>query len=131
VPDIDEHTEESTLLNVNQIYNEALSLMPQIEASQYRIESSYMSLMMAKGARYPRISLNASYGTGYSNARKDSEIHLGQPIPSGYFRIDDSGNYIQDVYQFSYDYTYKTRAFEDQIKDNASASWLTNKNKYF
>ncbi len=121
-PDIDWIPVENALLSVEQIYNEAVKNMPQVDAAKYRTESAYRTLLMAKGTRYPQLNLNLSYGTGYSNARKEiNQIIIGQPIPSG-FRIDDNGDYIFDVYQFSFDYSYVTRPFVDQIKDNASAA---------
>lgn len=120
-PNIDNISIENVLISVDQIYNEAVNNMPQVEAAKYRTESAYRTLLMAKGSRYPQLNLSLSYGTGYSNARKEiDQIILGQPIPSG-FRIDDLGDYIFDVYQYSYDYSYITRPFADQIKDNASA----------
>ena len=112
---------ESSLLQPIQIYNEALRNMPQIENSLLKVEIAYKNLLIAKGSRLPRLTLNASYGTGHSDARQVlDQFTEGEPVQSG-FRIDDDGNKIFDVYQNSFNYTYKTRPFTDQLKDNASA----------
>lgn len=122
IPDTDAIQVESTLLSIDQIYREALNRMPQVESAEHRTESAYMGLQMAKGARMPSLSLSASYGTGYSNARKILDyMEIGDPVLSGFRKIE-GGEYVFDVYQFSYDYSYKTRPFNDQIRDNASAS---------
>lgn len=122
-PDLDLIRVESNLPNVKQVYNQAMYNMPQIHGAELRAESAYLSIKMAKADRLPRLTLSASYGTGYSNARKMiDDVMLGHPEQSGLFRIVDDNQVIFDVYQFSTDYSYKTRPFNDQIRDNASAS---------
>ncbi|MBX7226827.1 MAG: TolC family protein [Chitinophagales bacterium] len=49
------------------IYSEALKRRPEIKSQQLKIESSKLSLSIAKGAYLPTISLFSSFGTGYSN----------------------------------------------------------------
>ncbi len=118
-PDIDNIDIESTLLNIDIIYSESVQKMPEIEYSKLNYLSSEKNLEIAKGANYPRLTMSASYGTGYSSARKDiDEINIGTPYLSG-FATDNTGT-IMDVYQYSYDYTYINRPFNDQLKDNAS-----------
>jgi outer membrane protein len=112
---------ESSLLSARQIYYEALRHMPQIENSSIKVEIAHKNLLIAKGSRLPRLNLNVSYGTGYSDARQVvDQFTEGEPVQSG-FRIDDNGNHIYDIYQNTYNYSYKTRPFFDQLKDNASA----------
>jgi len=48
------------------------------------------------------------------------DITPASPVLTGY-AVDAYGNY-SDVYQYSFDYSYITRPFSDQIRDNASAS---------
>lgn len=121
-PDIDNIHIEAVAMSVDQIYREAIHTMPQIESAECRTESAYMSLMVAKGARYPRLNLSASYGTGYSNARKMiQDVSFGDPYISG-FVLDDNYEILHNVYQFATNYSFVTRPFSDQIKDNASAA---------
>jgi len=120
-PDIDNITTESALLTANQIYNEALEKMPQIEYAELNYLSAEKNLAIVKGAFLPRLTMSASYGSGYSSASKLVDgITMGSPYLSG-FATDNIGN-ILDVYQYSYDYTYINKPFSDQIKDNASTS---------
>ncbi len=118
-PDIDNVDVESTMMSVDLLYFESVQQMPEIEYSELNYLSSEKSLEIAKGANYPRLTMSASYGTGYSSARKDiDQASIGGAYITG-FATDDLGT-IMDVYQYSYDYTYVNRPFNDQIKDNAS-----------
>lgn len=120
-PDIDNINTESVLLTVAQIYDEALAKLPQIEYAELNYQSAEKNLAIAKGAFMPRLTMSASYGSGYSSvSQMIDNISLGTPVISG-FATDNVGN-ILDVYQYSYDYTYKNKPFSDQIKDNASTS---------
>lgn len=111
----------SMLLPVGTIYEEALKNMPEIKSASMKTRSSNLQLAIARGSRSPQISLSASYGTGYSNARKMIDnISPAAPMLTGY-AIDPYGNYC-DVYQYNFDYSYLTRPFGDQLRDNASAS---------
>lgn len=126
-PIIEDITTESTLLSVDQIYQEAQTKMPQIENAELKYQSAEKSLAIARGALMPRLTMSAGYGTGYSSARKTIDnISPGSPIISG-FTTDNSGN-ILDVYQYTFDYTYKNRSFNNQLRDNASASLTFNLN---
>jgi outer membrane protein len=120
-PDIEAITTESAMLTAEQIYNEALQKMPQIKYAELNYLSSEKNLAIAKGAFLPRLTMSASYGSGYSSASKVIDgFTMGNPYLSG-FATDNVGN-ILDVYQYSYDYTYKNKPFSDQITDNASTS---------
>jgi len=122
-PAIDNLISEPIMMPVSEIYSQALTSMPEIESAEWRLKSSEKNLSIAKGGRSPILAVSASYGTGYSDARKDIDydnITLTEPIISGY-ATDDFGNYF-DVYQYNYDYSYVTRPFNDQIRDNASTS---------
>jgi outer membrane protein len=120
-PDIEAITTESAMLTAEQIYNEALQKMPEIKYAELNYLSSEKNLAIAKGAFLPRLTMSASYGSGYSSASKMIDgFTMGNPYLSG-FATDNLGN-ILDVYQYSYDYTYKNKPFSDQITDNASTS---------
>ncbi|NLA25096.1 MAG: TolC family protein, partial [Bacteroidales bacterium] len=120
-PDLSSLIENSILQSVESIYEEALNTMPEVKAAEHKMRSADLQLYIAHSGRSPQISLSASYGTGYSNARKVIDnITPSAPILSGYAQ-DNLGNYF-DVYQYNFDYSYITRPFNDQIRDNASAS---------
>ncbi len=120
-PDLDKINTESGLIAMDQIFEEALIQMPEIEYAELNYQSSEKNLSIAKGAFLPRLTLSASYGTGYSSAAKTiDDVTIGNPYLSG-FATDNLGT-ILDVYDYGFDYTYKTRPFNDQFKDNASTA---------
>lgn len=105
--------------SVDEIYNQALTSLPQIKSAEYKVKSNEAGLCSAKGNMSPRVSLNGSWGTGYSEARTK-----GQYVPTimqiGY---TESGEY---VYSDSYSYVSETYPFSEQFKDNASTSLSIN-----
>ena len=60
--------EQSSLtMTPDQIFETSMKVLPEFRASQYNIMSAEKSLSVAKGARYPRLSLFGSISSGYSN----------------------------------------------------------------
>ncbi|MBP7463929.1 MAG: TolC family protein [Bacteroidales bacterium] len=121
IPDLSSLIGNAIMMPVESIYQEALKNMPEIKSASMKMRSSDLQLALARGSRSPQISLSASYGTGYSNARKMiDQVTPAAPVLTGY-ATDPYGNYY-DVYQYNFDYSYVTRPFGDQLRDNASAS---------
>lgn len=85
------------LLPIQFIFNKALDVMPEIKSAEMRLKSARHSLNMAKANRYPSLGLSASLGTNYSD------------------QIRVSNNPMDPDYN-------KIKAFEDQWKDNRSAT---------
>lgn len=54
-----------SLLPPDQIYNNAVSFKPQVKEQEYLLESSKKNLKVAESGYWPKLSLSASYGTGY------------------------------------------------------------------
>lgn len=110
---------ESSLLSVNEIYNESLLVMPQIESSELNYQSAIKDLQISRGSLMPTLSLSASYGTGHSSSRTIiDQMTQSQSIMG--FVTDNNGN-ILNVYQNTYNYTYKNQPFGSQLKENANA----------
>ena len=124
-PDLSNIEQQIILPSINEIYQEALHKMPEIKYAGLKVLSADYNYKIARSMLMPRLSLSASYGTGYSSARKMiSDIQLSTPFLSG-FTVDPNGN-ILDVYQYSFNYTYQTKPFWDQFKENASAAVMFN-----
>lgn len=65
---LDDNTDYSSiLLDKIAIYNKALGILPEVNASNLGIEASEKSLDIAKGAYLPTLSLTSSLGTGYTS----------------------------------------------------------------
>ncbi len=59
---------EKTPLTAEGIYLQALAYLPKAKAAYSTAESSRIALQIARGARFPTLSMNAGYWTGFSNA---------------------------------------------------------------
>ncbi len=103
-------------LNADEVYEYAKQNMPQLLASQYRLESLKKSVAIAKGARSPRLNLGFGFGTGYSEARKVFEVESVRFMPNGGYALDGGTQYL--TYSPVPEGNFKTKSFTDQIKDN-------------
>lgn len=104
----------------SQIYDAALSRQPEIKAAEFRLKSAEKGIAVAKGAMLPRLTFNASYGTGYSGASKD----YGLPVFSGYVpngSITSGGDTVYEPY-FTYDSDPPVIPFKTQIDNNLNRS---------
>jgi outer membrane protein len=64
-PVIDSFKNQVGAQNAEEIYRNALSIFPDIKLAQLNTEASKLGISIAKGRLYPRVSLNASYGSNY------------------------------------------------------------------
>ena len=112
-PNISLQEEIKVNTTTGQVYDAALSTLPEIKSAEYRMLGSERMLAIAKGGRSPQLNLSASYGTGYSGARQDIAGVMG----SGYdtIAVTTSG---ESVLSPSYTYQYETASFNEQVKDN-------------
>ena len=115
-PEISEVEEEEIQLTVNQIYREAKNVLPQIKGEEYRLKSSEKQLELARGYLLPNLSLNANYGSGYSDAR--FRYIYGDPTETeiGYTSAGDQ------VFSMISPSSVEDYSFSDQINDNKSLS---------
>lgn len=98
-----------------QIYSTAVATLPQIKSAEFKLRSSERALSVAKGEISPRLSLNGSYGTGYSGLSKDI---VGAPVFTGYQPngfITSSGD---PVLIPTYSTDLRVISYSDQYKDN-------------
>jgi outer membrane protein len=118
-----------------EIYIKALEVFPNVKSAEYRLKSSDKSLAISKGGLAPRITLNGSIGSGYSDARtRITGVDSLGMFPSGY-QIEISG---ENVLMPVYNYNSEISPFNQQLKDNFSQSlsfslsiplfngWMTN-----
>lgn len=70
VPEITDISEENLLETVEEIFPEALQILPQIKAADYKLKSAEKGLDIAKGGQMPRLSVTGSYGSDFSDSRK-------------------------------------------------------------
>ncbi|KPK84521.1 MAG: hypothetical protein AMS27_09725 [Bacteroides sp. SM23_62_1] len=70
IPEFGDIAAEDILLSINSVFNEAVTIMPQIKSAEYQLSGSEKGLNIARGARYPSLNLSTSYSTGYSDIRE-------------------------------------------------------------
>lgn len=106
--------ENSLNISPSGIYQAALNNQPDVKAAELRVNSAYMGLRSARGAYVPRLTLSASYGTGFSGLRKEV---IGSPILTGF---DTIGFTTAMDYVLVPNYTFDTRVtpFGRQLEDN-------------
>ena len=100
VPELQIPDETGLIEPVITVYSEAIKIQPQIKGAEFQLESSMLSLVIAKGARSPRLSLNGSYNTRYSDIRQkviEVDPVTGFPISYGKYpfmdQLKDNVNY--------------------------------------
>ena len=94
-PEISVDTNTVISGNINEIFEVALGTRPEVKSSEFKLASSEYDLKIAQGGRSPRLTMNHSFSTGYSDIRKKI---LG---------IDPDTGPI-----------YATYSFADQVNDN-------------
>ncbi len=66
---------QDNLGSVDQVFQSAILTLPQIKSAELDLMSLEKSLLIARGRLSPSLSMNSSYGTGYSNLRLDLLTH--------------------------------------------------------
>ncbi len=127
VPEIPEPDQRPVLMNGSEVYDIAMQTLPAIKAAELRVLSAAKAIAIARGAYYPRLSLNAGIGTNYSSIDIDRSLVLRtetidnglRPQQLGF--VDGAGTlplmvYVPDVTVNSVygDYTFLNQ-FEDNI----------------
>jgi outer membrane protein len=86
IPELSEPDGSLLIVNIMELYQTSEQIMPQIHGAEYNLESSMKDLDIAKGMRYPSLSLSGNYNTGFSDIREkviDTDP-LGLPIMGKY-----------------------------------------------
>ncbi|MCX6290457.1 MAG: TolC family protein [Bacteroidetes bacterium] len=105
--------------DVNNVYSMAVNSQPDIKSSEFRVKSAEKGLSIARGGRYPKLSLGGSLSTNYSSAQERLVNYTyGAPDPIGYT------NTLDTVFSFipSATATFEKKPFKDQFNDNLSKS---------
>ncbi len=82
-PKLMEVNASASMINAVDVFNKAISLRPEIKAAQLRVESAMKNLEIAKGYRYPSLSLGANYYNLYNNSYTDiqgTDIAFGDQL---------------------------------------------------
>ena len=127
VPELTIQGKPALVANSDEIYLYATQNQPDIKSAEIRLQSSDLNISRARGSMMPSLSLNGSWGTGYSGA---SIIQVpGSTVATPFENLpligvakDENGNRVYDVYAYSSTTSTKTKPWSDQIKDNNNKS---------
>lgn len=86
IPDIQLAEDTELIFKVNDVFDYAVMNRPDIKSAEYRLESANKSIDLAKGGRYPSLTLGGYLTTRYSDQTFDS---LGIVVPYGN-QLDDN-----------------------------------------
>jgi outer membrane protein len=103
-------------LNVNAIYESALTTQPEVKSSEYKVENAKKGLSIARGASSPRLSLSGSMSSAYSSSRERPVSSIIDTIPIGFTQT------LEPVYTIGSIPTYEKTSFSDQLDENLSKS---------
>ena len=70
IPEIEAPDSAFVLPSVTVVFSDAMNIMPQIRSATYQLKSSEIALKVARGAKSPRLNLNGSFNTSFSDNRK-------------------------------------------------------------
>ena len=112
-PDVSSFNGAASIYNPEQVYEQALSLFPDIKLAAIRTEAAKKAVDVAKGAYYPSISLGAGLNTNYSSGRST----LLGVVPDGEREIGYTAS-GERVLTAMFSELTETYRFKDQLRDN-------------
>lgn len=120
-PDLSVGNETLLTATASQIYNSAVSNLPEIKSADLKVKSAEKAVDVAWGGLSPRLVFSASYGTGYSSA---SQQMTSDPVfqnyqPNGSFT--SAGDTVLSP-SFSSP-AYEKIPFSKQYNDNVNKSF--------
>jgi outer membrane protein len=129
VPELTVQGKPALVANADEIFLFATQNQPDIKSAELKLQSSDLNISRARGAMMPSLTLNGSWGTGYSGASQILESSIPTPfadLPLIGVAKDQNGNRVYDVYAFSNATTFKTKPWNSQITDNNNKSFSLN-----
>ena len=107
-------------ITVDVIFDHAMKTRPEIKSAELRVESAQKRLAIARGYVQPTLSLSGSWGTGYSGVAQ--EIDPNVPRKISFDSVGFTKTSREAVIVGQVDYSYRTKAFTDQLRDNSNQS---------
>jgi outer membrane protein len=89
VPQLTVQGKPALVANADEIFLFASQNQPDIKSSELKLQSSDLNISRARGAMMPSLSLNGSWGTGYSSKIKDPITGLETPFKN---QLNDNNN---------------------------------------
>lgn len=115
----------SLIISPSDIFSLSLTTKPEIKSAEYRLQSAEKGLAIARGARYPRLSMFGSLSSGYSNQSQRIKTLGGEyigDIPTLSYVPTPLGDYPVYVPSYS-NATFEDSPFSNQFEDNFNKSF--------
>jgi len=77
-----ELSSELQIIPSEQVYANAVDIMPEIKGGEVNLESANRAVKIAKGSLYPTLSLSGGIGTNYNDKQRESILDQSSPIMS-------------------------------------------------
>ena len=114
--------EQINIMPSNQIFAYSSTVMPEIKSAEFKVESSYRNIAIARSYRYPSISLSGYFGSSYANNLLDyskiKSYSIKENVPTNYSIVGLSSPIVQKVIS----YEFEKMSFKDQLDRNLSKS---------
>ncbi|MCX6232813.1 MAG: TolC family protein [Bacteroidetes bacterium] len=111
-----------TLVPSNQVFAYAQGLMPEIKSAEFRLESSYNGLAIARSQRYPSLSLSGYFGSNYADNYPDytkiKSFSVFENVPTNYTVAGTGAPIVQKITS----YEFERMSFKDQLNNNLNKS---------
>lgn len=130
IPEITIDTSMAITGNVNTIFEEARGIRPEIKSAEMNLTARELDLKIAQGARSPRISMNHSISTMYSNIRK--KITGIDPTSGPIYGEYPFSEQLSDNLNYGFGFTLSLPIFNGwQVNSNISNSRLNIENSRY
>ena len=125
----DFHVEKPTLkpvqpprdkITAEVIFDHAVKSRPEIKSAELRVEIAQKRLAIARGVVQPTLTLNGSWGTGYSGAAEQidpTKPAIHDTVPVGF--VSTTGDMVMMP---QVNHAYRIKSFTDQLRDNSNQS---------
>jgi outer membrane protein len=123
-PELDMLQPQSLVIGPDEVYNAAISLMPEIQSAQYRIESAKAGLSAARGRHSPTLSFGAQIGTGYSGLNFIQSVAGFEQIPIG--QVVSTGETVVTLQPQPLFVNEGVKPYRDQFSENFNRNLALN-----
>ncbi len=113
-------TTDTYTATAQQVYDVALNNQPQIQGADLRTEAARRQIEIARAGLYPRLLLNGSLSSLFSN------VGLQRRIPNGTVRVPQTvilpDGSSQQIFFTQDSYNFESYSFPDQLRNNLNRS---------